>query len=119
MPISDTTNKNDVLQTFPLASVRWGDQPKYRDSQNREHKYALSGTSGDLDLAHPFNRLAHHGCLGGNHRADGRCSTVGICDDRSRTAGKPIGVWRDTDLDDSHAFPAFEPICATVALRGS
>jgi hypothetical protein len=49
--------------------------------------------------------VAGHGRLGGNHRANGRGSTLGLCDDCGRAAYKPIGSWRRADLDGSRASP--------------
>ncbi len=40
-------------------------------NQARKNKRAHSSTSSGLDVDHPFNRVAGHGRLGGNHRANG------------------------------------------------
>jgi hypothetical protein len=61
---------------------------------------------------HPFSRVASHRRLGGNHRANGPGSALGICDDCGRTACKSICSWRRADLDGSRASAVLEPILA-------
>ena len=76
-----------------------------KDSQSRKNTHAHSSTSSCLDLDLPFSRVAGHGRLGSNHRANGRGSTLGLCDDCGRAACKPIGSWRCADLDGPRASP--------------
>jgi hypothetical protein len=66
---------------------------------------------------HPFNRVADHGRLGGNRRANGRGSALGICDDGGRTACKRIGSWGSAYLDGPRASPVFEPILAEAGIN--
>jgi hypothetical protein len=69
-----------------------------------------------LDVDHPFNRVAGHGRLGGNHRANGRGSALGICDDCGRAACKPIDGWRRAYLDGSRASPLLEPVLPEAGI---
>jgi hypothetical protein len=46
-----------------------------RDTAGQRNEPSMhSSTSSGLDLDRPFSRVAGHGCLGGNRRANGRCS---------------------------------------------
>jgi hypothetical protein len=75
-----------------------------------QNMYAHNSTNSDVDLDHPFSRVAGYGRLGGNDRANGRGTALGLCDDCGRTASKPIGGWRCADLDGRNASPLLEPL---------
>jgi hypothetical protein len=105
------------MQTFPLASVSDEVSVNHRVPQSRQNKHALGNTSSGLDVDYPFNRMASHGCLGSNHRANGRGSVLGISHDCGRTACKPIGDWRRADLDGPRASSVLEPILAEAGIN--
>ena len=69
-----------------------------------------------MDVDRAVNRVAHHGRLGGNRRANGRGCILGICDDCGCTACKRIDGWRRAYLDGPHASPVLESILAEVGI---
>ena len=86
--------------------------PEGHNGTVASNEHAHSSTSSGLDVDHHFSRVASHRYLGGNRRANGRGSALGICDDCGRTPCKPICSWCCADLDDSRASAVFEPILA-------
>jgi hypothetical protein len=88
-----------------------------RDTAGQSNEPSMhSSTSSGLVLDRPFSRVAGHGCLGGNRRANGRCSAPGICDDCGCTACKPIGDWSRADLDGSRASPVLKLVLAEAGI---
>ena len=70
MPNGHISKKHDGLQRFYLPLLGHEISVIIR-SQNRRNKHAHSSTSSSMDVDRAVNRVAHHGRLGGNHRANG------------------------------------------------